>query len=181
MRAPTAALIIAILAAAAASAAAAPAGTVFRRACADCPESTYCEYGFPGTPDGAVACTAAATGEARSLYRRYETLEADCLLRPGAAGLVYQAGSYCSEVTGAVGSYGGKYYECSTPGTVLATWTLPASGGTPGTCLAVSYITPSGPPTYFKYGANCNTIEDYGASSSCTGSYTLNTLTTPYP
>ncbi|KAI9008666.1 hypothetical protein DFJ74DRAFT_688228 [Hyaloraphidium curvatum] len=54
----------------------APAATsvLFRRSCGDCPDThDLCEFGFPGAPDGSVACVAydVENPDLVSLYKRY--------------------------------------------------------------------------------------------------------------
>ncbi|KAI9020555.1 hypothetical protein DFJ74DRAFT_724753 [Hyaloraphidium curvatum] len=71
-------LALAVLAAAPGAGAPASSGEVdpvlFRRSCLDCPESHFCEYGFPGAPEGAVACVVGGRDK-QLLYRRYEAAD----------------------------------------------------------------------------------------------------------
>ncbi|KAI9029472.1 hypothetical protein DFJ74DRAFT_488604 [Hyaloraphidium curvatum] len=71
-------LRLAVLAAAAlalvphSDAAPATATTVlFKRSCGDCDAAAYCEFGYPGTPAGSIACVSYSKGS-RSLLRRYD-------------------------------------------------------------------------------------------------------------
>ncbi|KAI9004932.1 hypothetical protein DFJ74DRAFT_692071 [Hyaloraphidium curvatum] len=67
------ALLLAMLAGAASSPAPrAGQGAVFRRTCADCDVDRFCEYGFPGTPRGHVACVDSDIELYAKLYRRYD-------------------------------------------------------------------------------------------------------------
>ncbi|KAI9029162.1 hypothetical protein DFJ74DRAFT_702985 [Hyaloraphidium curvatum] len=65
-----AALLVAALAS---SASAAPQGAqvLFARSCGDCAQDAFCEFAYPGTPEGHVACVG-APADLHSLYRRYE-------------------------------------------------------------------------------------------------------------
>ncbi|KAI9010078.1 hypothetical protein DFJ74DRAFT_772447 [Hyaloraphidium curvatum] len=70
----TRALAVAVLLCAlSAQALAGPVGTashvIFKRACGECGESSFCEFGYPGAPDGKVACV--SYSGSRNLYRRY--------------------------------------------------------------------------------------------------------------
>ncbi|KAI9010787.1 hypothetical protein DFJ74DRAFT_772370 [Hyaloraphidium curvatum] len=71
------ALLACALAAAVASAPAAAAPTasneraLFRRSCADCDPSAYCEFAHPGAPPDHVACVSQGTDDGHALYRRY--------------------------------------------------------------------------------------------------------------
>ncbi|KAI9026735.1 hypothetical protein DFJ74DRAFT_752225 [Hyaloraphidium curvatum] len=54
------------------------ARVLFTRSCSSCDDASFCELGFPGTPEGHVACVVHNGHGARSLYRRYVTAEPAC-------------------------------------------------------------------------------------------------------
>ncbi|KAI9029139.1 hypothetical protein DFJ74DRAFT_477449 [Hyaloraphidium curvatum] len=47
-------------------------GVVFRRSCVECGVQDFCEFAFPGAPDGQVACVdQSKRSSIQNLYRRY--------------------------------------------------------------------------------------------------------------
>ncbi|KAI9021348.1 hypothetical protein DFJ74DRAFT_768965 [Hyaloraphidium curvatum] len=79
MRTATRLLIAAALAVAAPLTAASPTpGAVFKRSCSDCDTNSFCEFGYPGTPEGSVACVAETVSRSAGLYRRYAPVWEEC-------------------------------------------------------------------------------------------------------
>ncbi|KAI9023451.1 hypothetical protein DFJ74DRAFT_706311 [Hyaloraphidium curvatum] len=70
MRTAVILVLFALVASAAASPAPVALHAVFKRTCADCDVTTFCEFGYPGAPEDHVACVGATAARA-SLYKRY--------------------------------------------------------------------------------------------------------------
>ncbi|KAI9034033.1 hypothetical protein DFJ74DRAFT_2166 [Hyaloraphidium curvatum] len=57
-----------------------PFVAVFARSCGECPSSAYCEFGYPGAPEGGVACVQQESDNGHVLYRRYEPVAGQLLV-----------------------------------------------------------------------------------------------------
>ncbi|KAI8999922.1 hypothetical protein DFJ74DRAFT_672656 [Hyaloraphidium curvatum] len=72
-------LLIAALAVAAPLITASPTpGAVFKRSCTDCDSKSFCEFAYPGTPEGQVACVSETVSRSAGLYRRYAPVWEEC-------------------------------------------------------------------------------------------------------
>ncbi|KAI9027059.1 hypothetical protein DFJ74DRAFT_753196 [Hyaloraphidium curvatum] len=71
MRALLTAFLLASVATASVAAPAPGSAVSFALECAECPPDAYCEFGYPGAPEGSVACVENAPEAYHSLYRRY--------------------------------------------------------------------------------------------------------------
>ncbi|KAI9010783.1 hypothetical protein DFJ74DRAFT_772366 [Hyaloraphidium curvatum] len=51
---------------------------LFARSCGDCGDSSYCEFAYPGAPEGHIACVDADPDDRHVLFRRYTRSYTDC-------------------------------------------------------------------------------------------------------
>ncbi|KAI9021775.1 hypothetical protein DFJ74DRAFT_670524 [Hyaloraphidium curvatum] len=71
---------------------------IYRRGCGECPEEAYCEFGYPGAPEGHVACVANEIEASHQLYRRYTQLDS-CTASAGRSLVVAKIGDGTFDIT----------------------------------------------------------------------------------
>ncbi|KAI9021829.1 hypothetical protein DFJ74DRAFT_768446 [Hyaloraphidium curvatum] len=179
LRAPL--LLLALVAGVASAAAAPRASVLFARSCAECADEFFCEFAHPGAPpDRPIACVSHA--DRRTLYRRYAAV--DCLADPGLAGRRFEITqpdllASCLTVAGSAPPYRFELHVDKSCAEVSGlppdiTYAVPASGGTPGSCFDMSFLSRSAdyyPPDNYgaRFSEGCESFNVFLNNSACSG------------
>ncbi|KAI9024265.1 hypothetical protein DFJ74DRAFT_720310 [Hyaloraphidium curvatum] len=88
----------------------ASAAPLFARSCAECSFEAFCEFAYPGAPQGSVACVSEAADNLHAIYRRYATVVTFSYTGAAQSWTVPEGATQATfEVYGASGSNGATF------------------------------------------------------------------------